>query len=420
MTSTVVIILISILFSAFFSGMEIAFVSANKIHLEIEKKQKNLNSEILNKITKKPSDFIASMIVGNNIALVIYGLFSGRLIIDLFFESVNPDELTLLYIFYQTIISTFIILMSAEFIPKVFFQIYANNVIKVFLIPAFILFNFFKPITYVVNKISNSIIKLFFKSQDEELKLLFSKDEIGAYISENIINNESNKPIDSEIEIFKNALQFSSLKAREIMVPRAEIISVDRYTSIKNIKKLFIETGFSKVLIHRESIDNIIGYSAVFDFMDNPKSLKKIIHSVQFIPESMPINDILNLLTNKRKSIAVVVDEYGGTSGIITVEDIIEELFGEIEDEYDSQYLTNEEIGKNKYIFSARVEVDYINNTHSLNLPMSENYDTLGGLIVYSLEDIPKKGQVFKKYGYKFEILDVTGTKINKIKLWIL
>ena len=356
MTSTVVIILISILFSAFFSGMEIAFVSANKIHLEIEKKQKNLNSEILSKITKKPSDFIASMIVGNNIALVIYGLFSGRLIIDLFFESVNPDELTLLYIFYQTIISTFIILMSAEFIPKVFFQIYANNVIKVFLIPAFILFNFFKPITYVVNKISNSIIKLFFKSQDEELKLLFSKDEIGAYISENIINNESNKPIDSEIEIFKNALQFSSLKAREIMVPRAEIISVDRYTSIKNIKKLFIETGFSKVLIHRESIDNIIGYSAVFDFMDNPKSLKKIIHSVQFIPESMPINDILNLLTNKRKSIAVVVDEYGGTSGIITVEDIIEELFGEIEDEYDSQYLTNEEIGKNKYIFSARLE----------------------------------------------------------------
>ena len=164
----------------------------------------------------------------------------------------------------------------------------------------------------------------------------------------------------------------------------------------------------------------LIGLAAVFDFMDNPKSLKKIIHSVQFIPESMPINDILNLLTNKRKSIAVVVDEYGGTSGIITVEDIIEELFGEIEDEYDSQYLTNEEIGKNKYIFSARVEVDYINNTHSLNLPMSENYDTLGGLIVYSLEDIPKKGQVFKKYGYKFEILDVTGTKINKIKLWIL
>ena len=336
MESQITIIIISIFFSAFFSGMEIAFISSNKIYLEIEKKQNGFFSNILKKITKSPSKFIATMLLGNNIALVVYGLYSGKLILELFFPNLDSsDSLDFIYIFYQVILSTFVILITAEFLPKVLFQIYANILLKYLSFPSYVFYIILSPVTNVLNSISDSVLSKYFKTKEDELRIVFSKDELGDYINEELANDSVKKNIDSEIQIFQNALDFSNVKAREVMVPRAEIVSADRYSNSDSLKKIFIETGLSKILIHRENIDHIVGFISLIDLFNGPKNIKSIIHPIEFIPESMLINDVLNLLT-KRKSIALVIDEYGGTSGIITIEDIIEELFGEIEDEHDS------------------------------------------------------------------------------------
>jgi CBS domain containing-hemolysin-like protein len=336
MESQITIIIISIFFSAFFSGMEIAFISSNKIYLEIEKKQNGFFSNILKKTTKSPSKFIATMLLGNNIALVVYGLYSGKLILELFFPNLDSsDSLDFIYIFYQVILSTFVILITAEFLPKVLFQIYANILLKYLSFPSYMFYIILSPVTNVLNSISDSVLSKYFKTKEDELRIVFSKDELGDYINEELANDSEKKNIDSEIQIFQNALDFSNVRAREVMVPRAEIVSADRYSNSNSLKKIFIETGLSKILIHRENIDHIVGFISLIDLFNGPKNIKSIIHPIEFIPESMLINDVLNLLT-KRKSIAVVIDEYGGTSGIITIEDIIEELFGEIEDEHDS------------------------------------------------------------------------------------
>ena len=386
----ITIILISIIFSAFFSGMEIAFVSSNKIYLEIEKKQNGFFSSFLKKLTQSPSKFIATMLLGNNIALVVYGLFSGKLILDLFFPYLDSSEsLDFIYIFYQILLSTFVILITAEFLPKVLFQIYANILLKYLSIPSYFFYVLLSPITNILNSISNSVLSKYFKTKEDELRIVFSKDELGDYINEELANDSETNEIDSEIQIFQNALEFSNVRAREVMVPRSEIISADRYGDFSKLKQMFIDKGLSKILIHRENIDHIVGYVSLLDMFNEPKNIKSIIHSVELIPESMLVNDILNLLTKKRKSVAVVIDEYGGTSGIITIEDIIEELFGEIEDEHDSPKFLEKKLDLNSFLFSARLEVDYLNNKYKLQIPQSDQYETLGGFIVHNLQDIP-------------------------------
>ena len=415
------IILFSILFSAFFSGMEIAFVSSNKIHLELEKKQYGFFSNFLKKITKSPSKFIATMLLGNNIALVIYGLYSGRLILELLFPEVdNSKSLEFIYIFYQTLISTFIILISAEFLPKVLFQIYANILLKYLSFPSYIFYVLFSPITYVLNFISNSVLSKYFKTKEDELKIVFSKDELGDYIDEELANDDLNSEMDSEIQIFQNALDFSNVRAREVMVPRAEIISIDRYSVSKNLNKVFTENGLSKILIHRENIDHVVGYVSLFDMFNHPKNIKSIIHPVEFIPESMLINDVLNLLTKKRRGIAVVIDEYGGTSGIITKEDIMEELFGEIEDEHDSLSYLEKKLDTNSFLFSARLKLDYLNTKFKINIPLSDQYETLGGFLVHNTQDIPISGEVITILPFEFTVKEVTNTRIETIELKIL
>ena len=392
MDNQILVILISIIFSAFFSGMEIAFVSLNKIFLEIEKKQKGLVSFFIKKITKNSSKFIATMLIGNNIALVIYGIYSGRLIITILFpELINESSIDFKYIFYQTLISSLVILITAEFLPKVFFQIYANRLFKLFSFPAFIFYYLFSPLTFVFTWISDSVLKKYFKTKKDELRLVFSKDELGDYINQEIGNNNE-QHLDPEIQIFQNALEFSKVRAREIMIPRAEIVSLDRYVNPSRLKEIFIKTGLSKILIHQENIDNIVGYISVQHMFNDYKNFKSIIISIEFIPESMFINDLLTLLTKKRKSIAVVVDEYGGTSGFITIEDIIEELVGEIEDEHDSPKFLEKKINDAHYKFSARLEIDYLNEKFKLNLPINEQYETLGGFIISLNEKIPDKG----------------------------
>ncbi|MGA9637152.1 hemolysin family protein, partial [Flavobacterium sp.] len=387
------IIILCLILSAFFSGMEIAFISSNKIYLEIEKKQDNFLSKILTKLTEKPSKFIAAMLIGNNIALVVYGFFMGDLLIEcihaLGFLMSNLSSL-----FLQTLLSTIIVLITAEFLPKVFFQIYANSLIKFFAIPAYLFYQLFYFISSFFIWISDFILKRFFRTEGDQIQLFFSKVELGDYITEQMSTVEDDDEVDSEIQMFQNALDFSSVKARDIMSPRTEIVAIDLFDSIEELKDLFIETGYSKILVYQNSFDDIVGYVHSFDLFKKPKNIKSIVISVEFVPETIFIKDVMDLLTKKRKSVAVVIDEYGGTSGIITIEDIVEELFGEIEDEHDSdEELIEKELKEDTYLFSTRFDVEYLNQTYKLNIPESDSYGTLGGFIVDHTKDIPQKGE---------------------------
>ena len=426
MSAEVLIIIVSLIFSAFFSGMEIAYVSANKIHIEIEKKQGGFLGNLLSRITKKPSKFIATMLIGNNIALVIYGFFMGDLLVG-WFQSLLPTDsnfinyaFTELSLLTQTVISTIIILLTAEFLPKVFFQIYANTTIKLFAFPAYFFYLLFSWISDFVIGLSDFVLKHLFKTEGDEVQLAFSKVDLGNYISEQMEGVEEADEVDNEIQIFQNALEFSDVKAREVMVPRTELVAIEIYDSIKNLTALFSSSGCSKILVYRETYDNILGYVHVFDMFKKPKTIRSVIMPVEFVPETMLINDILNVLTKKRKSIAIVLDEYGGTSGIITIEDIVEELFGEIEDEHDHVALLEEKLEDNIYNFSARLEVDYLNETYKLGLPESDNYETLGGLILNSTEEIPDKDDKIKIEHFLFTIKEVSNTKVDVVKLEIL
>jgi CBS domain containing-hemolysin-like protein len=412
--------------SAFFSGMEMAYVSSNKIHIELEKKKGGFIAKILTKLTENPSKFIATMLVGNNIALVMYGLFMGDFIMNWLNGMLPIQNEQLSYIvsnfglLIQTIISTLVILITAEFLPKVFFQIYGNTLLKFFALPAYIFYYLFYAISWFIMSISDFVLRKFFKTEGDDLQLTFSKIELGNYITEQMESADHDDDLDSEILMFKNALEFAEVKAREVMVPRTEIVAVELHENTKKLTQLFTDTGFTKVLVYKDTIDDIIGYIHSFDLFKKPKTIKSIIHPIEFVPETMLISETLDVLIKKRKSIAVVLDEYGGTSGMMTIEDIIEELFGEIEDEYDNIILTEENVSKNIFHFSARQDVDYINEKFKLNLPEAEQYETLGGLIVYNTEGIPEKGETVHIDNYLFTILEASNTKIDLVKLEVL
>ena len=406
--------------------MEIAFISANKIHVEIEKKQEGFLAQVLTRLTKKPSKFIATMLIGNNIALVIYGFFMGDLLMAWFQGMLPVDNnfisvmLTDFSLLVQTIISTLIILFTAEFLPKVLFQIYANTLLKLLAIPAYLFYIVFSFISDFVIWVSDLILKAFFKTDGDEVQLSFSKIELGDYITEQMETVEEEDDMDSEIQIFQKALEFSSVKAREVMVPRTEISAVEIHETPKNLAKLFTETGLSKILIYKDTIDNVIGYVHSYELFKKPKTVKSILLPVEFVPETMLIQDILNILTKKRKSIAVVLDEYGGTSGLMTVEDIVEELFGEIEDEHDTTDLIEEQVAENLYTLSARLEVDYLNETYKFELPESEEYGTLGGLVVNHVGEIPEQEAEIQIDHFLFTIIEVSSTKIDLLTLRIM
>ena len=426
MDYSIIMILSMLVLSAFFSGMEIAYVSSNKVHIAIEKQQDGFLSKILQKITNRPSKFIATMLIGNNIALVIYGLFMGDLLmsyigpylgIDSQNTSSSSDSIMFLALFIQTIISTFVILITAEFLPKVFFQIYANNLVKFFALPVYFFYIVFSVVSEFIIWITDKILKLIFKTDGDEVQLSFSKVELGNYISEQMGTVKTEDEVDSEIQIFQNALDFAEVKSREVLIPRTEVVAVTIDKSPKELSELFIKTGLSKILVYNENIDNILGYVHSFELFKKPTTIKSILIPVVFVPETMLIKEVLNILTKKSKSIAVVIDEYGGTSGILTVEDIIEELFGEIEDEHDKLVLIEKVVNNGIYVFSARLDVDYLNETYKLNLPENENYETLGGMIVSFTEGIPKKDEVIVFQDYTFNILEVSNTKLELVEV---
>ena len=410
-------ILLCLLLSAFFSGMEIAFVSSNRIFLEIEKNKLSLNARLLRFISQNPSRFITTMLVGNNVALVIYGIFMGEKIIKVFFPSLLDVELPLEILFYQTLISTGVILITAEFLPKVFFQLYANQLVKFFALPAAFFHAVFSPVSLFVLKLTNLLLGWIFKTDAKTLDLPFSKIEIGDYIEEQVEGVENKAQLDSEIQIFQNALAFTKVKAREVMVPRAEVIALEKEKSIEELRALFASTGYSKIPIYDDTIDDIIGFVHAFEMLKQPKSIREILLPVEFVHEPNPINEVLNRLTRKRKSIAVVLDEYGGTAGLLTLEDILEELFGEIEDEHDQVDHFEKKLSEGHYVFSARLEIDYLNATYDLQLPVNENYETLGGLIVHLTEDIPAEGQQIRLDDYTLKVTQVTATKIERVEL---
>ncbi|MFV8343448.1 hemolysin family protein [Flavobacterium sp. XS2P39] len=411
------IIILCLILCAFFSGMEIAFISSNKIYLEIEKKQDNFISRILTKLTEKPSKFIAAMLIGNNIALVIYGFFIGELLMH-WLDVLGYHFSTWLSLIIQVVIATLIVLITAEFLPKVFFQIYANTLIRVFAIPAYVFYMLFYFVSTFFIWVSDFVLKKFFKTEGDQVQLYFSKVELGNYITEQMSTVEDNEEVDSEILMFQNALEFSGVKARDVMSPRTEIAAIDLYDAIEDLNKLFIETGYSKIVVYQNSLDDIVGYVHSFDLFKKPSSIKEIVISVEFVPETIYIKDAMNLLTKKRKSVAVVLDEYGGTSGIITIEDIVEELFGEIEDEHDSEEeLIENELGDDSYIFSTRLDVEYLNQTYKLDIPESDSYGTLGGFIVDYTKDIPQKGDVITIGNFHFIIEEATNKKIELVKM---
>lgn len=409
------IIVICLLLSAFFSGMEIAYVSSNKVYLSIEKRQQNFNASILNKLTEKPSQFITAMLVGNNAVLVVYGIYSGDLIINWLEGYFNLTAF--LGLLLQTLISTAIILVTAEFLPKVFFQIYANSFIKFFAVPTYFFYQlFFWPTKFII-WISDIILRKFFKTSGDQIQDYFSKVELGNYITEQMNNVSQENEIDSEIQIFQNALEFSNLKAREIMTPRTEISGVEILDSIAELKNTFIKTGYSKLLIYQNSIDDILGYIHSFELFNKPKTIKNIMIPVEYIPETIFIKDALDLLTKKRKSIAVVLDEYGGTSGIITIEDIIEQLFGEIEDEHDlEETLIDEKLEENTYLFSARLDVEFLNEKYNLQIPESDSYSTLGGFVVNYTKEIPSNEEKIRIENFEIIIHSASNKKIELVR----
>ncbi len=413
----IAIILISIILSAFFSGMEIAFVSANKLQIELEKKKEGVIGYVISVFSKSPSKFITTMLVGNNIALVVYSYFMGGFLMQLLpIENWNSFSVLLV----QTAISTIIILVTAEFLPKAIFRIYAGEVLRIFSIPAYFFYILLYAFSGVINKISDFFLRIFFKTTSDDEYTVFGREELGYYINEQLETQQEDVEIDSEIQIFQNALDFQSVKVREIMVPRTDICALEIHESVEQLKEKFVKTGYSKILIYKNSLDEILGYVNAFELFKKPTTIKSILLPVEVVPESMMINDVLNLLMKKRKSIAVVIDEYGGTSGIVTVEDVVEELFGEIEDEHDSKELLHLKISEDEYTFSARLEIDFLNEEYDLKIPKDESYETLGGFIISHTESIPEKDEIIEIDNYKIKILKVGSSKIEEVYFKVL
>lgn len=407
-----VIIILCLLLSAFFSGMETAYVSANKIYLGVESRQSDFFSKILTKLIEKPSQFITSMLVGNTIALVVYGYYMGRVVV----RWLDPHLNSFYSVSLQVLLSSVIILLTAEFIPKIFFKVYANRIIKILALPAYLFYYLFSKISKAVIWIADLILLKIFNTKGDKQQAFFSTSELGNYINEQMSAVNEQEEVDSEIQIFQNALEFSDVRARDIMTPRIEIAAVEIDDPVEELKQLFVETGYSKIIVYKENMDNIVGYVHSFDLFKKPTSVKSVMISIFHTPGTVFIKELLTILSKRRKSMAVILDEYGGTAGVVTVEDIIEELFGEIDDEHDDvEQLTEEVLEEGSYRFSARFDVEYINDKYELNIPENNSYTTLGGFIVHNCNGIPKVGERLLISGFDIVIEEATNKKIEVV-----
>lgn len=411
-------ILLSVAFSAFFSGMEIAFVSANKFRFEIERNSKKTSNRFLNLFYDNPQQFISTMLVGNNIALVVFGLQMAILLEPRIMAYTNSQSLTLLL---QTFISTLVILIAAEYIPKTLFRFNANFWISFFAFPLLICYTVLFPIAWGTSFFSRRVIRLW-GSDEGEKEADFGRADITNYIEENLEGSEK-EGIENineyDVKLFQNVLDFSKVKLRECIIPRTEITAVDMNESLDKLKQRFIETGYSKILVFEDNIDNIIGYIHSSDFFHNPTSIKSHLRDLSIVPESMPANKLMESFMQQKKSIAVVVDEFGGTAGIVTLEDIMEEIFGEIEDEHDRSEYISKKISENEYMLSARLEIDTINEEFDLDLPESDEYETIAGYILNHSGSFPKVNDELIIDQFNFKIINAIPTKIELVKLTV-
>ena len=412
--SSYIIMLLTLVFSAFFSGSEIAYVAANRLKIEVDNKAGKLSGKILSRFLKYPDRFISTMLIGNNIALVIYGMELATVIDPILNTFFSPGISMLI----QTILATILILVTGEFLPKVFFQINPNSILNVVAVPLFVI----NVILFIPTEFVLSLARLFLLIlgiKPEKTEQVFTKVDLMYFVQDANDRIAQNSDIDHEIKFLQNALDFSKIRVRDCMVPRTEIEALDIETDIEVLRTKFIETGLSKILIYREDIDHVIGYVHSFDLFKKPSSVKQILLPISVIPEAMPSKQLMELFARQSGNIAIVVDEFGGTAGLITIEDLVEEIFGEIEDEHDKEDWVEEQIGENLFLLSARHEVDYLNETYGFNLHESEEYDTLGGMILHYLERIPEKGDALEleELGLHIEITQVSDRRIELVEV---
>ena len=412
----ITVALLSLFLSAFFSGVEIAFISANKLQLELDKNTGKFPSNIISYFSKNESDFITTMLVGNNIALVVYGIVMTQILTPELSEYFSSSLSLLLA---QTFITTIIVLITAEFLPKAIFRIFPNQILKIFSLPIWLFFVVFRPLALLMLNTANIILKYIFKQEISNDKQVFGKNDLDDFLS-NVKSAEGIEDTRVEVEMLQNALDLTDKKVRECMVPRTDIIAMDILSSINDVKEKFIKTKLSKLLIYKGNIDKVIGYIHSSDLFKNPKNVRSVLLPISFVPESMLAMDMLNQFIENNKGVALVVDEFGGTSGMITIEDVTEEIVGEIVDEHDVEELTDEQLSENSFLFLGKIDIEMVNKKYNLQLPESDEYETIAGLLLHHFEEIPKKDDVIELEEYQFNIINVNETTIQEVRLEVL
>ena len=416
--SIIIYLLITMAFSAFFSGMEIAFVSVDKLRFEMDRKG-GVSSRILSLFFRNPNDFISTMLVGNNIALVIYGILMAQIIGDNLLAGWITNHFVMVLV--QTVISTLIILVTGEFLPKTLFKINPNLALNVCAVPLFICYVVLYPISKFSSGVSYLFLRLFgMKVNKEASAKAFGKVDLDYFVQSSIDNAESEETLDTEVKIFQNALDFSAVKIRDCIVPRTEVVAVALDTSLEELKGRFVESGISKIIVYDGNIDNVVGYINSSEMFRSPKDWRDHVKEVPIVPETMAAHKLMKLFMQQKKTIAVVVDEFGGTSGIVSLEDLVEEIFGDIEDEHDNTSYICKQIGEHEYVLSARLEIEKVNETFNLELPESDDYLTVGGLILNQYQSFPKLHELVSVGKYQFKIIKVTATKIELVRLKVM
>jgi CBS domain containing-hemolysin-like protein len=405
-------------FSAFFSGMEIAFVSVDKLRFEMGRKG-GVTSRILSLFFRHPNEFISTMLVGNNVALVIYGILMAQIIGDNLLAGFITNHFLMMLV--ETVISTLIILMTGEFLPKVLFKINPNRMLNIGALPLFVCYIVLYPISRFASSLSYLFLRIVgIKVNKEASAKAFGKVDLDYFVQNGIDNADSEEELDTEVKIFQNALDFSSIKIRDCIVPRTEIVAVDLTATIEELKSRFIESGISKIIVFDGNIDNVVGYIHSSEMFRAPKDWHNNVQTVPIVPETMAANKLMKLFMQQKKSLAVVVDEFGGTSGIVSLEDLVEEIFGDIEDEHDNTSYISKQLDKDEYVLSARLEIEKVNEMFGLELPESDEYLTVSGLILHQYQSFPKLHEVIQVGRYQFKIIKMTATKIELVRLKVL
>ncbi|OUT71948.1 MAG: hypothetical protein CBB76_02685 [Crocinitomicaceae bacterium TMED16] len=416
MFNAIFFLFVALVFSAFFSAMEIAFLASNRLKIEVDKTKGTLLSKLQTIFYRNESKIIAFILLGNNVSLVVYGISAAKLLGPVLMGWGIESEAGLLLL--QTLFSTILVLVAAEFIPKSLVQYNPNRFLKIGTFPLFILYLILFVPTHIILAISWVVLKAFGYDQKTNQKV-FSKVDLEHFVDDISERMDSAEVSSEDMNLLKNALDFSNVKARDCMIPRTEIIAVDIDDSLDTVMQLFIAKGLSKVIIYRDSIDNIIGYVHSYDLFKSPQSIKQILLPIHFVPSVTTGEELLSKFTEQSGNIAIVSDEYGGTAGMVTLEDVIEEIFGEIEDEHDKDNLVEEKLSETHFRFSARVEIDYLNQQYQLNIPESEDYETLGGLILFELANIPEKNSKLKTDGFSFVVEEVTDRRIEIVSVYL-